>query len=476
MLYTFVNCGSHPRAIFVCRPGYLCYLAAMSTLDAVLEEKMEALAKEKSAKQSGKARLIADPYITTTSLVERLGNFMRHKASKDLWSLISPPPGLPATYGWHSLPHAEWLLKASSLLYELLGVAVNSKIQSKKLTKALLSMHQQHDLQLRTWGGHTVSDACDKLDFTIRVLMAMLRQLKASSMLKTKVFRSLPKRDQCCLDLVLARLQLPAEFIIDEPEQDEDGKVNEICTHPSPAECVAMVPYKSSEATSQPTGKNVKGKRQTLRELPSIFSRSMKDGIGEDKPGNHQEVCPQVPEYKGASAKKSTGEESKVPKKAVKTGAATISSVLNQAMQYVPVVTEKKPKAKGKAKKKNAGSTKKSKSKAAKAEKGKKTETPKKKAEKTKKDKDPPKEDVAQGNSTVYQAGDYNVQRKKFIEEYIETNEGSTKTVASLAWGSSVKRASLLCDVPLSELKRRRFVGKECTENPFQAQVLAAQQ
>ena len=221
---------------------------------------MGALAKEKSAKQSDKARLIADPYITNNSLVECLGNFMRHKASKDLWSLISPPPGFPSSYGWHSLPHGEWLLKASSLLYELLGVAVNSKIQSKKLCKALLSMHQQHDLQLRTWGGHTVSDACDKLDFTIRVLMSMLRQLKASSILKTKVFRSLSKREQRCLDLVLARLQLPAEFIIDEPEhEDEDGKVNEICTHPRPAECVAMVPYKPCEATSQPTSKNVKG-------------------------------------------------------------------------------------------------------------------------------------------------------------------------------------------------------------------------
>ena len=202
----------------------------------------------------------------------------------------------------------------------------------------------------------------------------------------------------------------------------------------------------------------------------------MKDGIGGNKPENHQEVRPQVPEYKESSVKKNTGKENEVQKKAVKTGAATSSSVLSQAMEYVPVVTEKKPKAKGKAKKKNAGSTKKSKSKAAKAEKGKKTETPKKKAEKTKKAKDPPKEDVAQGNSTVYQAGDYNMQRKKFTEEYIQTNEGGTKSMASQAWGSSVKRASLLCDVPLSELKRRRFVGKECTENPFQARELAAQQ
>ena len=111
-----------PGRFVFCRPGYLCYLAAMSTLDAVLEEKKGALAKEKSAKQSDKARLIADPYITTNSLVECLGNFKRHKASKDLWSLISPPPGFPSSYEWHSLPHGEWLLKASSLLYELLGV------------------------------------------------------------------------------------------------------------------------------------------------------------------------------------------------------------------------------------------------------------------------------------------------------------------------------------------------------------------
>lgn len=83
---------------------------------------------------------------------------------------------------------------------------------------------------------------------------------------------------------------------------------------------------------------------------------------------------------------------------------------------------------------------------------------------------------MSQGDSDVYQAGDYNMQRMKWIENYIQTNEGVTKAMAGLAWGSSMKRATLLMDVPMKELKRRKFVGKECKENPFKAAVLAAQQ
>ena len=39
---------------------------------------------------------------------------------------------------------------------------------------------------------------------------------------------------------------------------------------------------------------------------------------------------------------------------------------------------------------------------------------------------------------------------------------------ANASWNSSKERALLLCDVPLPELKRRRFVSKSCTQNPFQ--------
>ena len=41
----------------------------------------------------------------------------------------------------------------------------------------------------------------------------------------------------------------------------------------------------------------------------------MKDGIGGNKPENHQEVRPQVPEYKEASVKKNTAKKTKFKKK-----------------------------------------------------------------------------------------------------------------------------------------------------------------
>ena len=244
----------------------------MGTLDALLDEKLGVLAEEKAAKQANKNRLIADPNISVSSLMESIGNFLRYKKTKDLWALLGPPAGAAASYGWHSLPNGEWLVKVSSLLFELLGVASNSKIQSKKLHKALVAMHQQRELDVRTWAGHTSNDAIDRLDFTIRVLMSMLRQLRTSGSLKTKVLRSLPRRDQVCLDLVLQKVQLPQEFLVsgDFFVDEDDEKISEVCAHPSPPECMAMVPYQHPQST-QDTTKTNKGTLAGLAALPSIF-------------------------------------------------------------------------------------------------------------------------------------------------------------------------------------------------------------
>ena len=46
-------------------------------------------------------------------------------------------------------------------------------------------------------------------------------------------------------------------------------------------------------------------------------------------------------------------------------------------------------------------------------------------------------------------------------------NNGATCAEAKAQWISSQERANLLADMPLPELKRRRFVCKECQSNPF---------
>ena len=46
--------------------------------------------------------------------------------------------------------------------------------------------------------------------------MAMLRKLRASAQIKANVFRSLCKKDQTVLDILLAKVQLCQEFILGE--------------------------------------------------------------------------------------------------------------------------------------------------------------------------------------------------------------------------------------------------------------------
>ncbi len=72
--------------------------------------------------------------------------------------------------------------------------------------KALKALYDQKDLQVPlNHGKHTsVQDELDKYDFTIRVLMSMLRKLRASAQLKANVFRSLCKKDQTVLEILLA--------------------------------------------------------------------------------------------------------------------------------------------------------------------------------------------------------------------------------------------------------------------------------
>ena len=61
--------------------------------------------------------------------------------------------------------------------------------------------------------------------------------------------------------------------------------------------------------------------------------------------------------------------------------------------------------------------------------------------------------------------------RNVYVENFIQNAESEGETVskkdAIKAWQESIQLARLLKDVPLTDLKRRRFVRKEATTNPF---------
>ena len=64
-----------------------------------------------------------------------------------------------------------------------------------------------------------------------------------------------------------------------------------------------------------------------------------------------------------------------------------------------------------------------------------------------------------------YLPHDFSKRAKQFREN--AKAQGHAPRKAREMWITSEERASILKDVPLQELKRRKFVPKECTENPF---------
>ena len=73
---------------------------------------------------------------------------------------------------------------------------------------------------------------------------------------------------------------------------------------------------------------------------------------------------------------------------------------------------------------------------------------------------------VAEATDTEeYSPQRYAVLRKKFIDDL--RSEGVAYKLAASQWNSSALKKQLLAPLDLPELKRRRFVTKDCTENPW---------
>lgn len=186
---------------------------AMAALAAGVKQKEDQAALERSLKQGTRVRLLADRGISAAALQSQLGEFLRFQKSKDLWCYIAPPPTGPQQYGWHTYPHPEWLAKTAPMLYDLVGLAPNTKLQSSKLVTCLKGLMDSNELEVQVKQGRSVQDTLDQLDLTIRILLNMVRTVKCQELQRIKVQRSLSKQDWMKIELVLDRVKLPAELM-----------------------------------------------------------------------------------------------------------------------------------------------------------------------------------------------------------------------------------------------------------------------
>ena len=75
------------------------------------------------------------------------------------------------------------------------------------------------------------------------------------------------------------------------------------------------------------------------------------------------------------------------------------------------------------------------------------------------------KQPVAASETEEYSPHRYTLLRKNFIDTL--KNDGVSFKSAVEDWNNSKLKRQLLCNVPLNELKRRRFVPKEYQKNPW---------
>ena len=78
----------------------------MAALEAAAQVKMQVAVEERSLKQSGGFRLVADPSHCNPRCPHRV---LAVQAEEGSMEFDLPTPTGPMSYGWHTAPHGEWL-------------------------------------------------------------------------------------------------------------------------------------------------------------------------------------------------------------------------------------------------------------------------------------------------------------------------------------------------------------------------------
>lgn len=415
----------------------------MASLEAAASAKMQELALDKSQKMASRTRLQADPSISVSALEQVVRDFLVHKESRDIWGLLMPPPSGPMSYGWHTQPCGEWLMKTSGLLFDCVALAQNTKLHSAKVQKCFKALHASKDVELRIKKGKTMDDCIDEIDLTLRILLNMVRTLKCNRQHRQRVMRSLCKADQVKLELILQRVVLPPEImalaseenLCDEDAADRPAQIivctKELCPDTQEKD-QSLVPYVPPQEPTQPEVPRKSASAMFLSPLPSIFAKIL-----------------------GTSFERSS----------------TKSDALKKAMQHQPIQVTKGNKTSSNKAGTNQSSSPKGVKVTGKEQQSKKEKKPLAMKSKTNKKNGKKKDPVAKVVPQTYEPGKFNQAQQDYVKQFMEqaaiNGTNATRKDAKHSWQTSAKRASLLADLSVSELKRRKFVPKGTTTNPF---------
>ena len=138
---------------------------------------------------------MADPRVTASEIQACLKKYLESVNSKDIWATVVPPVGGPRKWHWKTRPCAGWMAKTAGLIFELLEVARNGKIHSRKLCVALDALLESGDV--KNTSGAERAAFVNHVDITIRILFMHFRTCKRSKSTRQTVLSSLQGTDRC---------------------------------------------------------------------------------------------------------------------------------------------------------------------------------------------------------------------------------------------------------------------------------------
>ena len=189
-----------------------------------------------------------------------------HHASRDVRKCLDPPLDMD----WKSAPNVKWLVKQRTFFRDILDVAPNTVVTSRKLKDAVQRLHEEEPLITNKKDETTL---WDYLDTKVRIGLAQLRELKHNrDFCLDRGLRKLSEAEQRELNSLLEKVHFNKDEVNGGAQTDSQPE------EPSPppsSSPLALVAASSAQEVTPATTKSLlrtptKTKKST-EEIASVF-------------------------------------------------------------------------------------------------------------------------------------------------------------------------------------------------------------
>ena len=150
---------------------------------------------------SRKSRLVSDPSLGVSDLMQPLTEYMEERHSRNVEALLKVPKGT----SWKTAPSGEWMASLATLMGKYTLIAPNAMIPPKQRRAALMRIHQESAIN---FSKKPTEDFLDWADESIRICLAQFRVIKNCELSRSRAFKKIGPVEIAAADKVLQQMDL----------------------------------------------------------------------------------------------------------------------------------------------------------------------------------------------------------------------------------------------------------------------------